>query len=488
MPQEPIRAIVGRFTLGYSRAVIEAVMKERSFAFVAQIATGVEPQYVRGLPHSEQRWFISSEIRGCHYRGTDWSALAPLDEELVESMRPCESVFMDLVSRLEWKKSVSYDVRRRWYLRHLRFWNDFLTRHRINLYLSAWVPHEIPDLLIYELCKHRGIPTLWFADAMVQDTCFLERDWRASSPALRERYEELLRTYPEGTDPLSIALEPRFEHTYAALSSPKGEKGDFFKITYWQSVCNLLRRNTSLFFKHGVDYLAPRGWWRAFNTWTRWRHVRSRRAFYDAHVVLPDLAKPFIYMPLHFQPEASTVPRSGSYADQILMAGLLDASLPADAFIYVKEHPWESGWLQRSIPYYQELLSIPKVRLLPRTFDTFQLREHCIAVATGTGSAGFEGLFRGKPVLLFGHTFYQFARGVFSVRTKEDCSRAIREIFAGREQPTSLSCRLFLKAMEETSVHGILDPFLFRKKQITDEENVHAFREAIVRELTVPQP
>ena len=64
----------------------------------------------------------------------------------------------------------------------------------------------------------------------------------------------------KGNPPDKREIEQIVRSVFEDLSpSLKGEKGDFFKITYWQSVCNLLRRNTSLFFKHGVDYLAPRG-------------------------------------------------------------------------------------------------------------------------------------------------------------------------------------------------------------------------------------
>jgi len=480
---KPIRAIVGRFALDFSREVIEEVAKDMPFEFCAQIATGVEPRYLHIIPKERQQWFISSEIRGCHYRGVDWSALQPPDEALIEDMRECEAVFYDLVSRLEWKKSVSFETRKRWYLQHLKFWNDFLTRHRINFYLSAWVPHEIPDIIIYELCRRRGIPILFFSDAMVQDTCFAEHDWQESAVDLGVRYEELLRQYPAGTDPTGIPLTPRFARTYQALSDPKGEKGDFFKVTYWQSVSNLLRRHSLQFLKHAASYVTPWGLKRVWDAFGRWRSVRARNAFYDAHTVEPDFHRPFVYMPLHFQPEASTVPRSGCYANQVLMAQLLNAYLPDEVLIYVKEHPWESGWLKRSIGYYRELLGISKVRLIPRSTDTFLLREHCRAVVTGTGSAGFEALFRGKPVLLFGHCFYQFSRGVFPVHTAEDCAKAVRAIFSEKTMPTLLQCRLFLKAMEETSVHGILDPFLFRKKQLTEGENVRSFRDAILREL-----
>ena len=48
------------------------------------------------------------------------------------------------------------------------------------------------------------------------------------------------------------------------------------------------------------------------------------------------------------------------------------------------------------------------VRFMPRGFNSFRLQEHAEAIATVAGTAGFEALFREKPVIMFGHWFYQY--------------------------------------------------------------------------------
>ena len=147
-----IRAIVARFSFPFSEKALEKVFERRPFSFCGIISTG-EPRFYEHVPREAQEWFSSSEIRNCEYAGVDWSRVTPLDEALIEAMRPCESVFMEMVSRLEWKRSIPYSLRKQWYLRHLQFWNDYITRKQINLYISAWLPHEIPDIIIYHLCK-----------------------------------------------------------------------------------------------------------------------------------------------------------------------------------------------------------------------------------------------------------------------------------------------------------------------------------------------
>ena len=213
----PVRAIVARFSSPPAREVIENVLREYPFEFCALMLEGKEPQFFSGLPREAQEWLVSAEIRGCEYAGTDWNSLAPLDAEIIEKMRDAEAIFMDTVTRLEWKRAVPYATRKRWYLQHLRFWNDYLTRKKINLFLSAWIPHQLPDVLLYQLCRVRGIPTLFFHTTLVQDVSFAASTVEDPAPVLKDRYEALIRSHAGVSNPDDIPLEPLFEARYQSL-------------------------------------------------------------------------------------------------------------------------------------------------------------------------------------------------------------------------------------------------------------------------------
>ncbi|MBI2636133.1 hypothetical protein HYW84_02290 [Candidatus Peregrinibacteria bacterium] len=484
----PIRAIVGRFGMDFARQVMENVLNERPFDFCGIISVGVEPKFFRGMPADNQEWFASSMIRGCEYAGVDWQTLAPIDEALIMAMRECEATFMEMVSRLEWKRSISYGVRKRWYLRHLRFWNDYLTRHRIGLYLSAWVPHEIPDIIIYALCKLRNIPVVYFGVTSIRDVSFVEHDWEESAVQVRDRYRELLLQYGPDHDPLTIPLEERLDLRYRGLVNPSGEvptlEEQDLDLSHGAAVKRLLKTDPVAFLRHGLAYATPRGAARAYRAWKRNKSMTEANAFYDTHASdAPDLRRSYVYMPLSFQPEATTVPLAGGYADQVLMAQMLSALLPQEVMIYVKEHPRPSSSEKRTVDFYRDFAAISRVRFIPRSFDTFAMREHCRAIATTAGTAGFEASFRGKPVFMFGHCYYQYAPGVHRIHSMDDCRNAVREIFDGGAAPTLLQCRLYLKAIEETCVHGVLDPWCFNVSHLSADENMKNSSAAIVQEL-----
>lgn len=480
----PIRAIVSHFSFNFSHAAMDAVLRARPFEFCGIIGRGDGPRLFSSLAESAQQWFDSGKIRSCRY-DVAFTDLLPLDEELIDSMTACEMLFMEILCRHEWKYEIPYAERRRQYLKQLRFWNDYISRHRINLYVTAWIPHQIPDVIIYHLCKLHGIPVVYFHMSTERDTAFIEHDIEESAVQLGQRYEELLREFKNVSDPEAIPLS-RFQDRYRALTGAAGEKPALEQISMYTSYGQRLRSLLSMPFLilwYGFQYLTPRGLVRAWQALVRSRLIRERDAFYTANAITPDLTVPYVYYPLHLQPEASTVPMGGAFADQVMLARLLSQALPPGVLIYVKEHYKKSSWLGRTLRDYKDLLALRNVRLIALDVSTFALREHCCAVATVTGTAGFEGLFRGKPCLMFGHRFYQYARGVYKIHSANDLRRAMDDVFVKKLKPTPVECRLFLKAMEETCVHGTVNPWDRKVSHLTDEEHGRANSGALIGEL-----
>jgi capsule polysaccharide export protein KpsC/LpsZ len=162
---------------------------------------------------------------------------------------------------------------------------------------------------------------------------------------------------------------------------------------------------------------------------------------------------------------------AGAFVDQLLIVQLLSACLPGNVKIYVKEHPHQQ-YRNRSVDFYRDLLAVDRARLLPRHFGTFQLIKHAMAVATATGTVGFESLIRGKPVFLFGHRFYQYAPGVFPIHSTADCMKAVTEIFERGAKPDVRLTKLFIKAYDDMQVRGYLGRLLQEASNITVDENV----------------
>ncbi|TSC59334.1 MAG: capsular polysaccharide biosynthesis protein, partial [Candidatus Peregrinibacteria bacterium Greene0416_62] len=169
-----------------------------------------------------------------------------------------------------------------------------------------------------------------------------------------------------------------------------------------------------------------------------------------------------------------------AFANQELMVQLVAAHIPPGVCIYIKEHPAQ-GELFRSEAFYRSIRELPCVRFVPRSADSLRLIHNAKAIATITGTAGFEAIFRGKPVLMFGHRFCQYAPGTYMIRSTADCRNAMERIFQKGETQSPREVRLFLKAIEETTV-----PFeggQLRPDQASREERARVMGEMVSRIL-----
>lgn len=213
------------------------------------------------------------------------------------------------------------------------------------------------------------------------------------------------------------------------------------------------------------------------------RKKRELARDYDRAARAADFSLPYVYVPLHYQPEASTSPLGGAYVDQWLMIELLSKTVPDGWRLYVKEHRFQfdkkgSGDQTRSTDFYRRIAALPNVRLVSATTPPFELIDQARAVATVTGTSGWEALLRGRPALVFGRAWYASCEGAFAVDSAERCAEALRRIEAGyRPEPDKV--RLFLQALEEVGFRGYTIPDLATDAGVRPTENVRGFVEAL---------
>jgi hypothetical protein len=202
---------------------------------------------------------------------------------------------------------------------------------------------------------------------------------------------------------------------------------------------------------------------------------------------LPDYKNKFIYVPLHYQPECATTPVGDVFADQILMIDILSASIPDDWVIYVKENiiqwNWEIGRLGRFRDYYKKIKQNKKVYLVPAETSTFDLILNSQAVATVTGTAGWEAILRSKPALVFGSVWYMHCEGAFRVKNTAECRTAVKEISSGFKIDIQKVIN-FLAAIDKISVRGYPNYKYQRLSDIPYNENIKNISQAIFTKLT----
>ncbi|MDG4717681.1 MULTISPECIES: hypothetical protein [Thalassospira] len=178
---------------------------------------------------------------------------------------------------------------------------------------------------------------------------------------------------------------------------------------------------------------------------------------YQSKVSLFSTGEKYIFVPLHYQPEASTSPNGGIFAHQTALIDMLSKAVPDDWVIYVKEQPSQLLYyypndIFRTDKFYKQITDYPNVKLLSVLEYSRPVIEKAEAVATVTGTAGWEAINLGVPCLSFGSPWYQYCDGVVQIRNRDDLIKAISNLSSFT--PDRNKILIFLKCLQKYCMLG----------------------------------
>lgn len=384
-----------------------------------------------------------------------------LDDEIISKIYKYERIAMDIVNR--WRRSYTskntYAEIKRIYYVLLRFWNNYILENKINMFILTIMPHIPCTYIPYILCKAYDIPTI------LQGVIPFSKGKKINyilKPSIEEidinweqRYLDIKIECMQNENDIPLVNElNRYFVQYDISHKGKdnvifyNEKNNLTEIAnkYLSRARIYIKRNDYKVLINKLRYL--------ISTRAETAHFLKQVEKMEENV---DLNKKYYFFALHLQPEATTLPNGGIFADQLMAIRILAKNLPADTYLYVKEHPsyWiqknrlESVYESRSIDFYHQIKSLKNVKLIKHDFPSLELLKNCVAVATITGTVGFEALFLGKPVLIFGHTFYENYPYAFPIKTVSECKNAIAKITSNKFNFDIKEMKLYLKAIEK---------------------------------------
>ncbi|SFT33545.1 Capsule polysaccharide biosynthesis protein [Lachnospiraceae bacterium XBD2001] len=373
-----------------------------------------------------------------HYQNAN--IVYELDDKIVDLMKPYEQTCLDLINR--WRRSYTYksdyqEIKNLYFI-FLRYWNDYILKNNINLMVVNTMPHVVDEIMPYAICRAYGIPTIIQGVIPFRNGAKTNYILRPNAIEFdlnsRNRYLEAKQKYSASNESIDVIpeLEAYFEqYDPTAKGNQKviyyNEKNSIIsKLNdYRLRAAKYIDRGDTKVLTNKVKYMLK------VKTETA-RFLRQVESLEDK----ADTNRKYMLFCLHLQPEATTTPAGGNYADQLMAIRLISQCLPDDMYLYVKEHPayWtqknrlESVYESRSIEFYQNIKKLRNVVLVDHKVSSGELMNKCSAVVTINGTVGFEALFKGIPVMTFAATFFEQFPYAFRVRTKEDCQKAINEI------------------------------------------------------------
>lgn len=279
-------------------------------------------------------------------------------------------------------------------------------------FLFCSVIGGVGAMLLFHLCKARGIKIVLLNTGCVRDRWLIsetydsfsdvdniftnERARLLASPA-RAQADEFLKNFREKPIPYIKTTTPQ---------SQPVSRGKQFKFLNpkkgWQSLSTWTREVKTSFSdpsRGDYDYIGP---------WNYLRDLVKRKArnligandMYDAF----DPNEDFAFFPLHYEPEVSLLLQAPYYTDQAHLIKQIAKSLPVHMKLYVKEHPAMVEYRPRS--FYKMIKKMPNVKLISPTVSGYEILPKTKLILTITGTSGWEGTFLKKPVITFGHWFY----------------------------------------------------------------------------------
>ncbi len=280
---------------------------------------------------------------------------------------------------------------------------NLLKTHGISLLAFAQVPHKGSDIVMYHLACLVGLKTI-----LCLQNPALQPEYYALASSLEDIgvHADGLAHAPLPVDCAPSTRKPfytqRYRHKYrhalrdlveAVTGTAKAFitlRGPYSRRTAVDKVCRAMRR---------VRYLG---------------HTPPRTTSAEAVEALIASGRPYVYVPLHLEPEMVIDVLGGRYREQALFVMKLREIFPDSTHVIVKDNPAQT-FFARDDAFFATIASLPNVHYVKDDVDTFRLISGARAVAAVLGTAGWEALRHGKPVIVGGHAWYRSLPGVHHV-------------------------------------------------------------------------
>lgn len=167
--------------------------------------------------------------------------------------------------------------------------------------------------------------------------------------------------------------------------------------------------------------------------------------------------QPYVYFPLHLQPEAALLASAPVYINQLALIQAISASLPAGFSLVVKDHPKIGG--TRPIRFYREIHSLPNIVLLKTTFPSSVIIKSANLIITIRGTIGYQALLYNKPIIVFGNVYYDCVHGVTKVDNLNELPYLLKKRLFSMDQLENEDNRKslfsFIKAYKDIKIDRI---------------------------------
>jgi len=292
-----------------------------------------------------------------------------------------------------------------------KFTIEFLEKAKPDFIVT--VPAENMELLVlHEVARRMKIPSLLVISTRTKDRFTVSRDTHQNFERIFTIYDKLRKgRYKSPCENEAKKFISDFRKKGTTFVEVKGwhdSQEAFFKSIFRtpkKTLGRTLHYSRNYYFGHFKnDYMYKNK--SPIKLALAELRLRFRRGNWKRSKIFekPDYREPYVYFPLHVEPETSLSLLAPFHLDTFALAENIAKSLPINYKLYVKEHSLMIGF--RPLSVYKRLLKMPNVRLIDPSTNSLELTRNAKLVAVVTSSVGWEALLLKKPVITFGKVFF----------------------------------------------------------------------------------
>ncbi len=361
-----------------------------------------------------------------------------------------------------------------------------------DVFIPAMAMGTIDIFILDQLCKEYGVKYVTSLTARTESYFTFAEDVELNCPRIEETYRQLMGNM------LTLDLGPA-QRLYAKLladlnnsdfSDRKHECFQYKKLETWPEKIKFHIKTPLIAARVTRDWLMMKLNGRPHHFVLRkpcdltayfgylkfalGRHHQNYQLLYQGMGGKLPQGQKYIFFPLHISPEHSTQVMGTMWQDQIHVIEALAKSIPFDWVVYVKEHPATLYCRARPTDFYKRLRKLPNVSLAPVYANTGEIIINSEMVAVITGTAGWEAVQRGKPVINFGKCFWDCLdlsrRTTDPERLSVDIHQELKrhQSISLKERERRVIC--FLASILENSFHVTLGEVFGNSRVGSDEE------------------
>lgn len=303
-----------------------------------------------------------------------------------------------------------------------------------HLVISAHSPHVPAAMVLYGVCRMLKVKAVHLREVPQTDLTYMATDFEGGfletetdQDAKADRLGDLKAYVAKFHGADYGKIEPSYMKDQKAkdadISVPEADFDRFghyrrqgsavdlhnppqAKVSYRVTTSDFLEDNPSVRFRIDMDQSEG-------DAWIAYRRdlMTLQRFEYEQLAVFPELGAPFVYFPLHYEPEKTSNPDGGDWYNAYDAIAALRSKVPLEVPIYVKEHytqfsPNMNGARGRSAYFYRAIRSLPNVGLIDMETPQLELMTQAVFTASQTGTACIEAACLGRKAVLMGDIWF----------------------------------------------------------------------------------